>query len=115
MNEREIGKVIKRALELLVAGDFQTLAHMTGGRRMRANEIETVINDYPFKPIMPPDSELSGLIDLIEVEGSTPAAYSAWVYLWTAEEGRSGLCLKLLIREGASGPEIIEMSDLEVP
>jgi hypothetical protein len=36
---------------------------------------------------------------VVDIEGSTPERWSAYVELWTAEEGRSDLTLELTLTE----------------
>lgn len=114
MTNSRINIIVENVLELLVAGKYRELEMLSGGRRLSAEEIETGINEFPYRPVMPPKEQLSDLVDIIEVK-TLPNSYSVWIALWTEEEGRSDLSLRLTISDLNTANSSVEIDDLLVP
>lgn len=92
---------VVQLLHWLLAGDYAAIERFTSGVRLSASLMRQAIVDYGRTLVMPPASALDQL-DVIEVDGSNPKAWSVRVDLWTVEEGRSDLSLEctLVSRHG---------------
>jgi len=97
---------VRQVVSMLVQGDYETLERLTNGVRLTAAEMAEGVREYGGSLILPPDDAFENL-DVVEVDGVEPRAWSVNVYLWTAEEGRSDLTLELTLRE--SGKEIFDV------
>jgi len=62
---------------------------------------------------MPPVLTLDQL-DVIEIDGSDPMAWSVRVDLWTREEGRSDLSLECTLIDGVGDLLAVEIDNLHV-
>jgi len=80
-------------LAWLVAGDYAAIERFTAGVRLSSEQMREAISEYGRTLAMPPASALDQL-DVIEITGSVPRAWSVRVDLWTAEEGRSDLSME---------------------
>jgi hypothetical protein len=101
MSDPRIKLTILRLLQWLVAKDYRAVEAFTKGVRLTAPVLQQAIAEYGKTLIMPPDRALEEL-DVIEIENSSPKAWSVRVDLWTAEEGPSDLSMEctLIDREG---------------
>jgi len=111
--------VIKTTITLLVDGEYETLASLTSGKMLSADLMRKAIDDYGRTLVMPPDEVLRDLFqdDRFhgEVEGASPRRYWYDVPLWTVEEGRSDLELRLGVIEIAPGLYDVELEVIYVP
>lgn len=101
MNEEKLLHTIEMILTLLTESKFVELAELCNGEYIQAEHIEKAVSDYPYKLIYP-KSEIINLLDIIEVDNSTPREWSVYCDLWTEEEGKSDLNLQLSIIEDPS-------------
>jgi hypothetical protein len=101
----------------LVIGNYAGLEADGRAGRLGASDIQRVIAEYPATLVEPPgdayasEANAGGL--LVDPHGQDPY-WDVDVRLWTAEEGRSYLTVRLLARE-RDGQWRIEMHDLLVP
>jgi hypothetical protein len=51
---------------------------------------------------------------VVEIDNAVPEAWSVYLDLWTAEEGRSDLTLELTLRDSPAGIYSVELDDLHV-
>lgn len=100
-------------LHWLVAGDYAAIEEFTLGIRLSSSLIRQAITDYGGTLVMPPASALDQL-DVIEVDGSNPKAWSIRVDLWTVEEGRSDLSLECTLIDSPGDLLTAEVDNLHV-
>ena len=98
---------------MLVAGDYAALEGASRGRRLTAEELRQAVEEYGRELRMPPEPVFDNL-DVIEIEGATPRAWSVLVDLWTVEEGRSDLTLELVLTDTGGELYDIEIHNLHV-
>ena len=93
-----IAATVRQLVDWLVAGDYSAVEVFTGGRRISADEMQQAIQSYGRKLVSLPTWALEG-IDIVEIVGSSPRAWSVRVDLWTVSEGRSDLTLECTMIE----------------
>jgi hypothetical protein len=69
--------------------------------------------EYPGRLVMPPDQSIPE-VDVVEIAGASPSAWSVNIPLWTAEEGRSDLTLQVTMRDSAEDLLDVEIDDIHV-
>ncbi len=104
--------VVRRILRLIVEQDYEALERLSDGRRLTADEIRGGFTEFPFDVVVPPEEKLASLIDVINVRDTN--VQSVWVNLWTVEEGRSDLQLRLTLSEKPEGYDV-EIDEILVP
>jgi hypothetical protein len=104
---------IAQLLRWLVARDYQALETYTQGVRLSARALHQAVETYGRRLVMPPDGALDAL-DAIEINGSTPRAWSVRVDLWTSEEGRSDLSLECTLIDSGKDLLAVEIDNLHV-
>jgi hypothetical protein len=104
-------EAIRTAVELLVAKRYQELEQLTGGQRLTAEMMKTVISQYGRKLRVPDNYEQVSVVPIRETE---PKSWSVWVPLYTVEEGRSDLTLLLRLSQNESGDAILQLDDIRV-
>jgi hypothetical protein len=105
---------IKSVVSLLVTGEYETLASLTSGRMLSAEEMRRAVEDYGRTLVMPPDKAFAEL-DHGTVKDSTPPRHWYAVPLWTLEQGRSDLEMQLALIEFAPGLLLVEIEGIHVP
>lgn len=103
---------VRHIVELLVAGDYEQVARITGGQRLDSGSIEGAIRDYGRTLVMPPDTAFEQL-DVVPVKNAHLPRWSVRMNLWTAEEKQSDLSIELTLIE-AEGGYAIELDDIHV-
>ncbi|GAB3550086.1 hypothetical protein GCM10027343_32710 [Noviherbaspirillum agri] len=111
--DSRIQRTISLILNWLVAGDYVAIERFTQGVRLPTSELQQAIVDYGRTLIMPPASALDNL-DIIEIENSSPRAWSVVADLWTEEEGRSDLSLVCTLIDQPGDLLAVEVDDLRV-
>jgi hypothetical protein len=115
LRERLFGAVSK-VVDLLVAGDYRELIRLAGADRYSAANIgglEDVVRQYGCALVKPPN-DAARYMSVVKVALPEPPGYSVDMPLWTAEEGRSDLEVRLTLIE-RDGGMAIEFDDLLVP
>jgi len=84
---------VRELVEWLVAADYKAIELFTGGKRLKAGDLQAAIESYGKRLVSIPSGAL-GNIDVVDIVGSIPKAWSVRVELWTADEGRSDLSLE---------------------
>ena len=98
---------------LLVDGSYDVVEAMTRGRRLSADSLRRAVEGYGRTlASIPPDS--LDRLDVVQIEGSEPAAFHVLVEMWTEEEGRSDLTLELRMTDLYGGAYDVEVLDLHV-
>jgi hypothetical protein len=100
--------LVRKAVELLVSGEYRALVAFAGGERLTENDITDLresIKRYQLTLVTPPE-EAFQLMDVYEVDGSTPRRWTIDMPLWTAEEGQSELTLMLTFTERGDGFDV---------
>lgn len=106
-------RAVSIVVDLLVEGDYRTIEEMTRGRRLSATELEDAVMRYGKTLVRLPQQAIEEL-DVLEIEGSDPTAYSVTADLYTEEEGKSDLSLELRLRDENDGAYVTEVMDLRV-
>jgi len=107
---------VSKVVNLLVAGDYRQLVRLAGADRYSAEDIgglENVIRQYGRTLVKLPDDAVR-YMSVIKVTLPGPPRYSVNMSLWTAEEGRSDLEVRLTLIEH-DGEIATEFDDLLVP
>lgn len=104
---------VVQLMHWLVAGDYAAIEQFTQGIRLSASLIRQAIADYGRTLVMPPDSALDQL-DIIEIDGSNPKAWSVRVDLWTVEEGRGDMSLECTLIDHSGVLLTAEVDNLHV-
>ncbi|TDC46806.1 hypothetical protein E1281_27275 [Actinomadura sp. KC345] len=107
---------VRVVVALLVGGDYAELETLTEGRRLSASDMSGAIGGRGLDLISPPDSAFDG----IEVTGVEQAAGEGRAFhvafpLWTAQEGRSALELRLTLSEFMDGVWTVELDGIGAP
>jgi len=103
--EARIARRLQTVVELLVRGAYTELEVLTGGRRLRADDIEYELSEYGRTLVGPPETAFSNLY-LVPVRGAVPPAYFVRFPLYTKEEGRSDLELQLTLTDHGAGTDM---------
>lgn len=113
MIDPRVKLTVVQLLRWFVAGDYAAIEQFTLGVRLPASLIRQAIADYGRTLVMPPDLAFDQL-DIIEVVGSNPKAWSVRVDLWTVEEGRSDLSLECTLIDRPGDLLAAEVDNLHV-
>lgn len=113
LDQQKLARTLSHVGQLLVAGNYEELARQTNSQRLTADELRQAVLDYGRR-IVPPPQEAWSARSTVEIEGAVPEAWSVYVDLWTAEEGRSDLTLELTLRDSAQGTYSVEVDNLHV-
>src|SRR5690606_5782675 len=113
MLPREGVNAVRVVVGLLVRGDYEELETLTEGRRFSAAEMADAIAGRGLDLIDPPEDAYDA-VDAVEVPGTGPAAggrraFGVTFPLWTAQEGRSALALRLTLSEVMDGVWTVEL------
>lgn len=111
--EPRVRLTIVQLLHWFIAGDYAAIERFTSGVRLSASLMRQAIVDYGRTLVMPPVSALDQL-DVIEIDGSSPKAWSVRVDLWTVEEGRSDLSLECTLIDRPGDLLAAEVDNLHV-
>jgi hypothetical protein len=110
--------VVRTVVSLLVEGRYEDLETLTDGRRLTAPMMERAIRAHGCDLIDPPDEAFAGL-DVYEIENGAGRdhrpAYAVDMTLWTAQEGRSALEVRLTLVEAMDGVWTVQVDDILVP
>ncbi len=104
---------LRHLLSLFIDSDYHALEKMSQGIRLTAEEMEQAVKEYGATIVMPPSDVLDGL-DIIEIDGSYPTAWSLRFDLWTAEEGQSDLSLELTVISNDEDLLKVEIDNIHV-
>lgn len=113
MDPQKLNETLNRVGQLLVAGMYVEIAQLTNNQHLTAEELRQAVVGYGRNLIIPPEAEWKPR-SVVELEGSTPRAWSVYVDLWTLEEGRSDLTLELTLRESGTDTYRVEVDNLHV-
>lgn len=113
MLPREGVNAVRVVVGLLIRGDYEELETLTEGRRFSAAEMADAIAGRGLDLIDPPEDAYDA-VDAVEVTGTGPAAggrraFGVTFPLWTAQEGRSALALRLTLSEVMDGVWTVEL------
>ena len=105
--DNRIPATVRKLVALLANQDYAEIARWTGGVRLPEYAIADSIREYGTTLILPPEPFYTGLIDVVEIEDSSPRSWSVVFPLWTKEEAESDLSGEITCRE--SGTDILEV------
>lgn len=105
--------LVRRAIEMLVEGDFESLERLTASRRLTAAELKEAVATQPGRLVMPPETEFDLLRQRISDECSSDEICPLELDLWTPE-GRGDVTLEFTIKmtDGNAGIEIDNLHTL---
>ena len=112
--EEKIRTAIRLVMGLLVQGAYGALADISSPARNRLDpeDIARTIADYPGKLRLPAETEL--LYDVVEIQDSRPRRFSVDAPVFTIEEGRSDLTLRMVVTEQEGDGFEVEFYDVWV-
>jgi hypothetical protein len=113
MIDPRLPRTARQVVRWLVNGDYERIASYTHGVRLSADLIERAVGQYGRKLTMPPEAMFEEL-DVIEVKGAAPRAWSVRCDLWTEEEGRSDLSLEMTFIDQEGEALAVELDNLHV-
>lgn len=101
-------------LTLLADKNYDTLAKLTedGQNRLLPDEIAATARGYPGTIKVPAEEDL--IIDVVEVEGSSPRCFMVDAVVFTVEEGPSDLTARMIVVDSAAEPCQVVFYDLLV-
>jgi hypothetical protein len=111
MNNSQMQPVIRRVVQLLVAGDYKAVERLSGGRLLTAEEIKEGIEEYGRTLVMPPDETFEEL-DVVETGTPNAPSYAIQFDLWTVEGGHSDLTLSLTLTRKDDDSYALQIDDL---
>ena len=91
---------------MLVAKDYGGLEALSQGVRLTAEQIEAGVTVYGRRLVDPPDAADQDL-DVVQIQGKTPPAYSVRFRLSTEEEGRSDLELQATFIDAGPSEDVM--------
>lgn len=106
-------ETVRKVIELLAARQYRELEALSRGIRLTAEQIESAVREYG-RTVIPLPSSGVALIDYVSIQNANPAAWSAYVPLFTQEEGRSDLTIDLTLVESGTDLFEVELNDLRV-
>jgi hypothetical protein len=86
MSTLKIRDTVHYVVVMLVAGDYVGVEGASRGRRLTAEQLRQAVEEYGRELRMPPELVFDDL-DVVEIEGAAPRAWSALVDLWTDTGG----------------------------
>jgi hypothetical protein len=122
LNEDKMRRTLLHVLALTVNGQYEALEELTAGKRLSANLIKQSIEEWPEKAcphhfIMPPSESLTHLVmegGLEPIPAVEPQEWMVELYLWTIEQGRSDLNIRLTVIDADSDYYQVELDDILV-
>ena len=112
LDNDKLGRTLNLVGQLLVVGDYEGLARLTKGQRLTADELRQAVVDYGRRLVLPQNAWSARSV--VDVEEAVPKAWSIYMDLWTAEEGRSDLTLELTLRDSEHDTYNVEVDNLHV-
>jgi hypothetical protein len=110
----EIEAVVRSVIWQLVSRDYEGLVKRGPHSPTAEEDIRRTIEEYGRTLVMPPVSGYEKLLRLYHVEDADDPTWLVDAPLWTKEEGRSDLELRLTIVFGPSDPKVT-LRDVLVP
>jgi hypothetical protein len=105
-------EAIRSVIGLLVEGEYDALANMTGSQRLTASMLRGAVEGYGRTLVVPPGGLPPDLEEIGDL--SDPAKSHFVMSLWTIEEGRSDLGLELTLAENKLGLVSTQIDDIHV-
>jgi hypothetical protein len=109
----QIRTAVSIAVNLLVRGEYDTLASMTRGRWLSAAQLRHAVSNYPHQLVTPPSSAYEQL-DVVQADEIEPPTFLVDFPLWTEDEGTSDLTMQLRLVEAYPSAFETEITDLHV-
>src|SRR5262245_58201790 len=114
MDRDKLERTINRVLRLIMDRDYAGLEALSRGQRLPAEEIRTGLEEYPATFVIPPDHRLDDVINVLEIAQPGPKRYAVDLDLWSAEEGRSDLTVRLTLADRGEEYYEVEIDGIEV-
>ncbi|XRQ15969.1 DUF7668 domain-containing protein [Actinomadura welshii] len=106
---------VRVVVALLVGGDYGELETLTEGRRLSASAMAAAIEGRGLDLISPPDAAFAALDAAAAPAPGGRRAFRVAFPLWTAQEGRSALDLRLTLTEVMDGVWTVELDAIGAP
>jgi len=103
-----IRRTVLQVVGMLVRKDYVGIETLSNGVRLKAEHIEAGVNDYGRTLTDPPECAYDN-IDVVAVNGRSPAEYSLRFRLFTKEEGQSDLELQATLIDDNAAAEIMRV------
>jgi hypothetical protein len=100
---------LKAVLDLLNAlgrSDFAAVQQMTGGVRFSADSLRATIKRFGKTPAEPPGN-IASHFNIRPVPMTQEPTWSIGVPMWTKEEGRSEIEIRIRVVEGGGGVKVM--------
>lgn len=110
---QEVKDIVRKAVGMLAAGEFNELERWTAGRRLSAEEMSQALERYGVRFVLPPEDDLFSETEFYDVSGDQPAYY-AEINLWS-EHGPTDLQLRLDVSGTGPGQYSVDVNDLLIP
>jgi hypothetical protein len=93
--DTKIRTAVRLILQLLANQDYAALSNLTaeGPHHLEPEDIARTIRSYPGTVRIPTESEMT--FDVIAIEGSVPRQYIVDAPVFTVEEGKSDLTVRM--------------------
>ncbi|TDD63624.1 hypothetical protein E1293_42840 [Actinomadura darangshiensis] len=104
---------VRLVVALLVRGEYEDLETLTEGRRLSASGMADAITGYGCDLISPPEDAFGELtLTGVEQVSAEERVFRVEFPLWTAQEGRSRLRLRLTLTEVMDGVWTAELDGI---
>jgi hypothetical protein len=114
VTDEDIHKLVEHIVVMLAQRDYSGVAAFTGEQRLSEKEIARAIAEYPYHPVVPPRSEFEHLISIVPVARDGWKEYSVWVTLWSLEEGKSDLGLRVTVFDKGNNERDVRLDGILV-
>lgn len=111
--DAQIRAVVESIYSLLARSHYDALARLTEGVRLSAEDIERAVREYRFAVAAWPHAQDLPM-DVVEINGASPRAWSVQATAYTLEEGRSDLTLEMTLIENEAKQFRVELDNLHV-
>ena len=111
IDTQKLENTLSQLEQLFLSKDFQGIERLTGGIRLRANEIENALTQYPDEPL----GLNRGSLDIIRVEEAHSPRWSVNIR-FKSMRGDSDLTLSLFLQDAGVESDLYktEIADIHV-
>lgn len=113
MTDADLGAIVFSVAVEFAGGDFKGFISRHPNSRVKAADLERVVENYGRTLVRPPQDAYADL-DAVKVAGAVEPTWWIRAPLWTNEEGRSDLTLEMTVTLGSDGSDVA-LDDLRVP
>ncbi len=100
--------------QMLVGGDYASLASKSVGR-LNEEQLRATVENWPYFPfVLPPEPSQDKLVSCYGELENEPFGWWINMLLWTTEEGKSDLTMSVTLFEGSHELYEFTVDDLDV-